>query len=412
MNRSSRRTASSSVGDSAALNMAGKNGRSRSTRDLNKPNNTKNGQYQPSNIELALDPLFPMELRQKPLLGRWIPVHLLLLGLYGSAFALAGVSVHVPSWSTSRAQQLTIVGWLAHLAGALLLLAAGVALLIKRQPFFPKMLVSYLFSLIFFVVGSILHTGYLGIDEDDDSNATATDGTNPTNGNSVFSLDYDLTSLSIKLQWLAALVYYIFVAYLVWKAPNSLTTNADAEDHGKHRQLLELRELALFNKELNAQMEAEAAADEADMAQLAADMHAEMQMQQQQCMDGDDGDGGDTQGGQTVRFQTTGSISGTGGDRLTAADILTLDRGEGAAAGAGGGGGAYSRPQTTTTTAATTNNYPATSQTEEDDDDGGDEAEGTTNDQDQEQDQEQRMRQALLLQQSLTEEATRLLRAR
>jgi hypothetical protein len=131
-------------------------------------------------------------------------------------------------------------------------------------------------SLVCFVVGSVLHTTHLGLsvelaklaaarnatvvvvetDPMADGGATSDSGARSSLTDSLFG-GGDESDLSVMLQWAGGLSLWLLMGVLVWRAPRSSANIADTAQVAKHKLLLELRQLAQFNIDLAAQMEAE-----------------------------------------------------------------------------------------------------------------------------------------------------------
>lgn len=228
-----------------------------------------------NNIALALDPFLPDSLTRTNPLWAWLLLNLLLILLYAAAFLIAGLSTPKPAWDDNDGGhgRLTIVGWGAHLLGAAILLSVVVALLIKRGPFFPAILTAYLFSLVFFVVGTSLHTNHLGVvSSAGNSTAVLTGDAGSSTGVEPSRLSDQLfeggsqADLSIQLQWIAALLFWLYFAVLLYRAPYSAAHIPSADAVAKHKLLLELRSLAQFNEALSGEI----ALEEQSQAAIAA----------------------------------------------------------------------------------------------------------------------------------------------
>ena len=147
-------------------------------------------------------------------------------------------------------------------------------------------LLAYFVSLVCFVVGSVLHTTHLGLSVElaklaAARNATVVVETDPMADGATVASDSgarssltdslfgggDESDLSVMLQWAGGLSLWLLMGVLVWRAPRSSANIADTTQVAKHKLLLELRQLAQFNIDLAAQMEAE---EEAAAAAAAA----------------------------------------------------------------------------------------------------------------------------------------------
>ena len=250
----------------------------------------------------------PSELVKSESIWRWLLPNLLILGIYAAAFVFAGSSLPTPSWANSS-DKLTIIGWLFHLLGAIFFLGTLLALLIRKGPFFPKILIGYLLSLLLFVIGSVLHTAHLGVSAEyadlrrANPNATISDVTDATISISdAIRAGGGDASLSILLQWVAAIVFYLYMVVLVYRAPSSQSRLASASAQAKHKSLMELKELATFHRQLTAQMQGEQQAD--DQAKVETNGQAGLLTARTR---------GESRGGQQQTQQSNGP------------DILTLD---------------------------------------------------------------------------------------
>lgn len=145
-----------------------------------------------------------------------------LLCLFLSSILYRAFTQPVPLVSSTHV--FTTAGWLFHLVAMLLFLISSFLVFIRASIYFGSTLVTIVLSLLCHFISVILHTSRL----------------ETTSGIYAF----DSVSISLLLQWLGCIVYYIVVCFLLYNAAAKKHIELPSQDvRNKHEIMMEIKEL-------------------------------------------------------------------------------------------------------------------------------------------------------------------------